>query len=179
MNARRLSAAVAATFVFIAASRPATAQEPSIQAEMLKDWSELKTTMDKITAEMPDDKYSFKPTPTQESFGQRVLHVAQVNVGLLRLLGGKAAAPAIAANATTKAAAIKAMDDSFNYGIALLNELNDQTIRQAVMNPPPFLGPASRARVMTLLIGHTWDIYGQMAVYLRLSGKVPPASQKP
>ena len=30
-----------------------------------------------------------------------------------------------------------------------------------------------------LLIGHTWDMYGQMAVYLRLNGLVPPASQRP
>ena len=38
---------------------------------------------------------------------------------------------------------------------------------------------SSRARVYTFLIGHTWDIYGQLAVYLRLSGGVPPASQRP
>jgi hypothetical protein len=43
----------------------------------------------------------------------------------------------------------------------------------------PFLGPSSRARVYTFLIGHTWDLYGQLAVYLRLQGHVPPASQRP
>ena len=42
-----------------------------------------------------------------------------------------------------------------------------------------FLGPSSRARVIYFLLGHTWDIYGQMAVYLRLNGLVPPASQRP
>jgi hypothetical protein len=45
--------------------------------------------------------------------------------------------------------------------------------------PPPFLGPSSRARVFYGLIGHTQDIYGQMVVYLRLNGVVPPASQRP
>ena len=76
----------------------------------------------------------------------------------------------------TKDAAIKAMSDSFDYGTALLNEQSDQTMMQTVM--PKFIGPSSRARVYTFLIGHTWDIYGQMVVYLRLSG-VPPASQRP
>jgi hypothetical protein len=28
-------------------------------------------------------------------------------------------------------------------------------------------------------MGHTWDIYGQMVVYLRLNGITPPASQRP
>lgn len=178
MNALRMSAVIAA-LVLVAAPRPVAAQSPSIQAEMLKDWTDLKATMDKIAAAMPDDKFSFKATPAQQTFGERVLHVAQVNAGLLRLLGGKAAAPTTAATATTKAAAIKAMDDSFDYGIALLKEQTDQTMMQAVANPPPFLGPSSRARVITGLMGHTWDIYGQLAVYLRLAGGVPPASQRP
>ena len=43
---------------------------------------------------------------------------------------------------------------------------------------PKFMGPSSRARIIAFLAGHTWDIYGQMAVYLRLNGQVPPASQK-
>ena len=85
----------------------------------------------------------------------------------------------IDAKATTKARAIKAMDDSFDYGAALLKEQSDQTMLQAVANPPRFLGASSHARIYTALIGHTWDIYGQLAVYLRLAGRVPPASQRP
>ena len=42
-----------------------------------------------------------------------------------------------------------------------------------------FLGPSTRARVVYFAMGHTWDTYGQMAVYLRLNGLVPPASQRP
>lgn len=155
------------------------AQAPSLQAELLKDWSDLKTTMDKIVSEMPDDKFDFKPTPAQQSFGERTVHVAQVNIGLLGALDGKVAKPTFDPKATGKAAALRAMDASFDYGTALIKELNDTTMMQAVAMPPRFLGPSSRARVVYFLIGHTWDIYGQMAVYLRLSGKVPPASQRP
>jgi uncharacterized damage-inducible protein DinB len=159
--------------------RPAAAQSPSLQAELLKDWSDLKTTMDKIANEMPDDKYDFKPTPAQQSFGERTVHVAMVNVGLLASLGGKAVKPMIDGKATIKAAALKAMDDSFDYGIALIKEQNDQTMLEGIAMPPRFLGPSTRARVVYFLIGHTWDIYGQMVVYLRLNGHVPPASQRP
>ena len=178
VKALRISG-IALIIVLVAMLRTASAQNPSIQAELLMDWSNLKTTMDKIANEMPDDKYDFKPTPAQQSFGERTVHIAQVNVGLLALLGGNAPKPIIDAKATTKAAAIKAMDDSFDYGTALIKAQTDQTMMQAVAMPPRFLGPSSRARIVYFLIGHTWDIYGQMAVYLRLNGKVPPASQRP
>ena len=159
--------------------KPAAAQNPSIQGELLKDWTDLKTTMDKIVNEMPDDKFGFRPTPAQQTFAERAMDITQANVGLLGSLGGKAAKPMIDAKATTKAAAMKAMDDSFDYGTALIKEQTDQTMLQTAPMAPPFLGPSSRARIVYFLIGHTWDIYGQMAVYLRLNGKVPPASQRP
>ena len=170
---------LAVAILAIGMPRPAAAQNPSIQAELLKDWSDLKTTMDKIVNEMPDDKFGFKPTPAEQTFAERTVHIAQANVGLLGALGGKAAKPMIDAKAATKAAALKAMDDSFDYGTALIKEQTDQTMMQAAPMAPPFLGPSSRARIVYFLIGHTWDIYGQLAVYLRLNGKVPPASQRP
>jgi uncharacterized damage-inducible protein DinB len=128
---------------------------------------------------MPEDKFSYKSTPAQRDYGQQVMHIAQVNARFLGLVGAKAAAPTIDAKATAKAATIKAMDDAFDYGTAILKEQTDQTMLQAAAMPPGFLGPSTRARMFTFLIGHTWDIYGQMAVYLRLNGVVPPASVRP
>ena len=135
--------------------------------------------MHKIAAEMPADKYGFRPTDAQQTFGERTVHVAGANVELLSSLGGTAVPkPVIDPKATTKEAALKALDDSFDYGIALIKEQSDQTLLQQPPAPPKFLGPSSRARIIRFLVGHTWDIYGQMAVYLRLNGVVPPASQK-
>ena len=164
-----------ATFFSIA---PASAQQASLKAELLKDWVEMKDTIHKLADEMPADKYTYKSTPQQRDFGQQVVHIAGANVNNLRFLGGKAAAPAIGRNVTSKAEAIKAMDASFDYGAALINEFTDQTLMETVQTNQ-FLGPSSRARVIWFLIGHTWDIYGQMVVYLRLNGGVPPASQRP
>ncbi len=96
----------------------------------------------------------------------------------LGLLGGTAPKPTIDPKVTTKEAALKALDDSFDYGIAVLKEQTDQTMVQPVASPPKFLGPSTRARVMTFMTGHAQDIYGQLAVYLRLNGQVPPASKK-
>ena len=169
----------ATVLLVIAALRPA-AQTVSIQAETLKDWTNLKNTMDKIAAAMPDDKFTYKSTPAQRDYGEQIMHVAMANVRFLGAVGGsKAVAPMIDPKTTGKAAVIRALDDSFDYGTAILKEQTDQTIVQAAANPPQFIGPSTRVRMFSFLMGHTWDIYGQMAVYLRLTGITPPASQRP
>jgi uncharacterized damage-inducible protein DinB len=169
------------TFAFIAlfGANRAHTQTVSLQAELLRDWSTLKTTMRRIADEMPADRYGFRPTDAQQTFGERTVHIAIVNVALLSALGETAIPkPTIDPKATTKDAALKALDNSFDYGIALLKQHSDQTLLQPAGAPPQFLGPSSRARIIGFLVGHTWDIYGQMVVYLRLSGHVPPASQR-
>ena len=181
MNKTTLLAIVGVSALgFLSLSAPGQAQtnNVSLQAELLNDWIGLKQTMHQIAAEMPADKYGFKPTPAQQTFGERTVHVATTNVYLLGLLGGTAPKPTIDPKATGKDAALKALDDSFDYGTALLKQQTDQALLQSVTSAPKFMGPSSRARIVAFLAGHTWDLYGQMVVYLRLNGHVPPASQK-
>ena len=162
----------------LAAPLQSFAQKADVKAEALKDWTDMKATMVKIAAEMPEDKFSFKTTPPQRNFGEHVLHVAQANVGLSGSLGsGKA--PAINMKATSKAEIIKGLEDSFDYVSTLITQQTPDSMLETVKVPPFLGGAASRARLVYTLIGHAWDTYGQMVVYLRLNGKVPPASQRP
>ena len=65
------------------------------------------------------------------------------------------------------------------YGAAVLKEFNDQQLSERVMSLP-FMGPTvSRLRVTYFSIAHSQDIYGQLAVYLRLKGVTPPRSNRP
>ena len=153
-------------------------QTANLNAELLKDWTEQKALMMKTAAAMPEEKFSYKSTAPQRDFGQQILHVAGGNIAYLRFFGGKAAAPAFDRNATSKSEILKALADSYDYGEALIREQTDQSMMQ-IIQTNQYLGPSSRARVIYFLIGHTWDIYGQMAVYLRLNGVTPPASQRP
>ena len=157
----------------IAAGSPAFAQA-TIHGDLTKDWAGQKALLVGMANAMPEDKYGFKPTPAQRSFGEHVLHIAQINVMLTKALGGKTPEPAIDMKATTKAAMIKAMSDAFDYGAAVIAEFNNTSIQETIQ--APFMGPSTRARVMFFLNGHTQDTYGQMAVYLRLNGLTPPAS---
>jgi len=156
----------------------ARAQTTTLHGELLKDWTELKPVMMAIATAMPEEKYTYKSTPAQRDYGQQIMHVANANMLYLRFFGGKAPAPAFNRNATSKAEILQALAASFDFGEALIREQSDQSMMQ-IIQTNQFLGPSSKARVIYFLIGHTWDIYGQMAVYLRLNGVVPPRSDRP
>lgn len=150
----------------------------TVLADLQRDWTAQKDTMMQIADAMPEDKFGYKATDAQRTYGEQIMHVATANQGLLKTIGGMAPAPSFTAeSATTKAQILQALSDSYDYGTALLNEQTDATMLQTVQGPP-FLGASTRARIYWFLLGHTMDIYGQMAVYLRLNGIVPPASQR-
>jgi uncharacterized damage-inducible protein DinB len=161
-----------------ASPEPALAQTASLRAELLKDWTELKPVMMAIADAMPAEKFTYKSTPAQRDYGQQIMHVATGNMMYLRFFGGRAAAPPFNRAAMSKADILQALAASFDYGEALLREQSDESMLQVVQTNQ-FLGPSTKARVIYFLIGHTWDIYGQMAVYLRLNGIVPPRSDRP
>ena len=167
---------IAAAFIAVAIARP-HAQASAVKDEVLKDWTSMKDTMVKISNEMPEDKFGYRSTPPQRTYGEQILHIAGANVNFLKGVGGKATPPAINMKATSKAEIVKALADSFDYGTALINEQTAESMLQKVKMP--FLGETTGSRVYYFLIGHAWDIYGQLAVYLRLNGHVPPASQRP
>lgn len=168
-----LAAAVAA-----APQAPAgQAGQSTVLGDLLKDWQSQKDQMMQIADAMPEDKFGYKTTPPQRNYGEQIMHIALINVGVLKVIGGKATPPTFTAqSAKTKAEILKAMADSYDFGIALIKEQTDATIVQTIQGPR-FLGPSTRARIFYFLLGHSMDIYGQMAVYLRLNGVVPPASR--
>lgn len=139
------------------------------------DWARS-TRLLTITAEaMPEDKWNYKSTPAQRSFGEQVMHVVQIDSKLLSGLGGKTPAPQINFKATSRADVLAALKQSLDYGAALIKEFDDQGLQERV--PGMFLGAsASRARLIYFSMSHSQDIYGQMVVYLRLNGITPPAS---
>jgi len=157
------------------AAAPAPAQG-AILSDLLKDWQEQKDSLMKLADAMPEDKFSFKSTPAQRSYGEHIMHAALVNVDLLKLIGGQAAAPTFTAESVkTKADILAALAASYDYGTALLQEQTEGTIGQT--QDASWLGQSTRARMFWTLLSHSMDVYGQMVVYLRLNGIVPPASR--
>jgi hypothetical protein len=155
----------------------------NLVCEVENDWSRNNVMIYGLANAMPEDKFNFKPTPGQQSFGERVLHAAQVNLMLLQALGAKAPAPTVDANATSKAASMAALQGVGDYGVAVIRELGEQGLVARIASPGPmgfFMGPqVSRQRVLYFLMTHSQDTYGQLVVYVRLNGITPPASRQP
>jgi len=155
----------------------------NLVCEIENDWSRNNVMIYGLADAMPGDKFNYKPTPAQQSFGERVLHVAQINLLLLQALGAKTPAPAIDNNATSKAASMAAVQRVGEYGSAVIKEFGEQGLLARIDSPGPmafFMGPqVSRQRVVYFLMTHSQDTYGQLVVYLRLNGITPPASRQP
>jgi uncharacterized damage-inducible protein DinB len=158
----------------------ADAQSVSLQDNALQDWTRLKDTMMKIAAAMPEDKFGYRATPPERTWGEQILHVAEANIVQMGRLGAKAPAPVYNMKETSPTAIMKTLEASFDFGIAALKEQTDESLlaQAASTRFDRFMGASTKARVVYYVIGHTWDIYGQMVVYLRLNGITPPASQR-
>jgi len=151
----------------------------TVACDVQGDWARGYALLIGVAEAMPEDKYGAKPTPAQQSFGERLMHVVGIDLKLVSTLGGKTPAPGINMQATSKADIVAALRQSSEYGTAVLKEFNDQQLAERVTSLP-FLGPtASRLRVIYFAMSHSQDIYGQLAVYLRLNGVTPPASNRP
>ncbi|HZI79949.1 MAG TPA: DinB family protein [Vicinamibacterales bacterium] len=158
---------------------PAAPACATLACDVQGDWERTRNLLLGLVNAMPDDKWSFKPTPAQQTFAERVMHVATIDLALLGTLGGKTPVPAITSpKATTKAEVVAALQTSFDYGAAVIKEFNDQQLAERIASMP-FLGPSvSRLKVIYFSMQHTNDIYGQLVVYLRLNGVTPPASNR-
>ena len=129
----------------------------TVLGDLLKDWQDQKDTMMKIADAMPEDKFGYKSTPPQRSYGEQVMHIATVNVDILKWIGGPTPAPSFTAeSAKTKADMLKVMADSYDYGTALLKEQTDATITQTIDGR--FLGPSTRSRLFWFLLGHSMAV---------------------
>lgn len=135
---------------------------------------------------MPEDKFSFAPTNGEfkgaRTFAQQVKHVAAVNyiLGAAILgekppveLGGESGPDSI----KTKAEIVKFIKDSFTYFHKAVGTVTEGNLLAPVKNPFGE-GMVTRLWLSTLNVGHCFDHYGQMAVYLRMNSIIPPASRQ-
>lgn len=125
--------------------------------------------------EMPADKFGYKPTPQQMSFGHLVLHIIESNNHFCSKIGD-VAPPAQAELKDTdgKDKLVAALKSSFEFCTTALAKLNDAKLSDTVD-----LGSrkTSRAHPLIALTNDWADHYGAAAMYLRLNGLLPPTAK--
>jgi uncharacterized damage-inducible protein DinB len=127
--------------------------------------------------EMPADKYGFKPTPAQMSFGDVIGHLSQGNDYLCSKIAGVEAPkrPELGKDAT-KEKLVARLKETFDACETALAKLDDSKLSAKV----PFFGERqiSRAEAILATVEDWSDHYSQLAIYLRLNGLLPPTAKK-
>jgi hypothetical protein len=126
---------------------------------------------------MPADKYGFKPTPAQMSFGELVLHVAGANDYMCSTISGtKVPAEPKLQPTGSKETLVARVRRSFAFCTSALAKVGDDALGENV----PFFGgrTISRAGAVLDLVADWADHYGASAIYLRLNGILPPTAKK-
>ena len=170
--------ALAAALVCTAAasaqdSAPVPNPITSIIKQQITRYAQLETEAAEL---MPADKYSLKPTPEMRTFGNLVLHVAQFNNMICsRFTSTPAPDTKELKDTDAKDKLVAAVKDSFAYCTSAIATLDDSTLGQSAGK----LGPNNLSRGGALvLLGEDWfDHYSAQAIYLRLSGILPPSAR--
>jgi uncharacterized damage-inducible protein DinB len=132
---------------------------------------------------MPADDFAFKPTPDVRSFAQLVGHVVNANFFFCsQAKGEKSPATTNFERVADKAALVKGINDALAYCDAIYTSTTDANFSDAVtLNGFPGMNPkteTTRGTVLMFNTTHNNEHYGNIVVYLRLKGKVPPSTAR-
>ena len=127
--------------------------------------------------EMPADKFDYKPTPDQMSFGHLAAHIAESNSYFCANVGGVPVPKTEQLKGTEgKDKLVAAIKASFDFCHTALEKADDSRMND---NITWFDGkPRPRAWAFVALASSWADHYGAAAMYLRLNGLLPPTAKK-
>ncbi|HLG59765.1 MAG TPA: DinB family protein [Vicinamibacterales bacterium] len=128
---------------------------------------------------MPEADYAFKPTPEIRNYGQLWGHVANFHFGTCAQVKGVPnpnQGNNLENSATTKAAVVKALADSFALCDDAFAALTDASAAEMLTGGRG--GPRAKGIVLNQIIEHDNEMYGIGTVYQRLKGIVPPSTEQ-
>jgi uncharacterized damage-inducible protein DinB len=163
---------------------PARAQEtkktpkPALgpSAALLEEWNDLGRRLIAMAEDMPEDKYDYKPKPEMRSWLGQLAHAAQSNYYFINPVEGKPMPkddPDMA-QLKTRAQVVAFVKKCFEDGATIIQASGDGGMAKTVD------AGGQMMRIDALgydLIGHGNEHYGQIVVYYRLNGMVPPESR--
>ena len=126
---------------------------------------------------MPEENYSFKPTPEIRSFGQLVGHQAdEAYFFCSQALSEENPKKGIEKTMTSKTDLVASLKDGVAYCNRVFGSMTDAKGSEVVKF---FNFDMARLTLLSLNTAHMDEHYGNMVTYLRLKGIVPPTSEKP
>jgi uncharacterized damage-inducible protein DinB len=163
-----------------APAKDAAPKPPDGPSKVLLDsWNDIGRKLIAMAEDMPEDKYEFKPVPAERSFAEQLLHAAGANYFFI--YPAKGLKPPEGddpkrSDFKNKAAVVDFVRKSFAEGAALISGKGDSGMSDLLIDP----FSKNKARFSDLAWGfieHSGEHYGQLVVYYRVAGLVPPESR--
>jgi uncharacterized damage-inducible protein DinB len=122
---------------------------------------------------MPEEKYLFKPTTSEMSFGEQLLHLSSNMGWLCSSYLNRSVNPVTKADMKIlkKEEIISVLNKSYDYAINILQRFKPVNLVDTVSF---FAGPLNKLQIINLLNDHQTHHRAQMLVYLRLNEIKPP-----
>src|ERR1700682_464610 len=153
---------------------------PSSSQIVLAQWNEIGRKLIAMAEGFPENKYDFKPTPEGRSFAVQLLPGARAMEYFTATVQGKTPAREMEnpprATYKTKADVVAFVKKEVEDGAAAIKAKGDKGMADLIADPES----KQQMHVSDLaygLIEHSGEHYGQLVVYYRLSGLVPPESR--
>jgi uncharacterized damage-inducible protein DinB len=155
---------------------PLSAQTSPLSAEVRQDYKNVRDLLIRAAEKMPESAYGFQPSPDVRTFARQIAHVADDQYNLCAPAKGEtrqAAYTAIESTLTQKAELVAALKDAFAYCDTAYDALTDANGAL----PAKSAQHRTRFGILNWNLWHTWEHYGNVVVYLRMKGLVPPSSE--
>jgi uncharacterized damage-inducible protein DinB len=147
---------------------------------VLSQWNDIGRKLVAIAEDLPEDKYDYKPNPDSRTFVSQLLHVsASMYYFTDTAQGQKPRYPDDPQrdNLKTKAEVLAFVKKCVADGAAEIKALGDKGLEQVYTEPDS----KQQMHLCDLAYGlmeHSGEHYGQLVVYYRINGLVPPESRK-
>lgn len=146
---------------------------------LLDGWNDVGRKLIAMAEDFPEDKYDYRPAPAERSFAEQLLHAANSNYFFTNpVMGLKPPAEEDPKRDQykTKAAVVEFVKKAFADGAAAIKQKGDKGLDDLIVDP--FANQQTRVSDMAWgLLEHSGEHYGQLVVYYRTAGMVPPESR--
>src|SRR5581483_149380 len=182
MRARRIGYAslISLLFLFPEALQGQDATANPYTAELKVQYKDVRRDLIESAEEMPAQKYDFRPTPEVRSFGQLVGHVTDDQYAICALARGERNPRNSNESAEraggSKSELVEALRKAFEYCDTIYETLTDASAAQRVRSYDGTMQP--RMQLLTINTNHANVHYGNVIVYLRMNGLVPPSTSR-
>ena len=153
----------------------------------------VRTNTIQIAQDIPEDKYSFRPTPDVRSIGEELAHIAcgtwfplqvhsvdkRTSLAFDDFRGYMSRVPAMEQALTTKTQIVETLKTNGDAFASFLESMSDEQLSEMVNFPPP-MQPSQKSRFEMLLASKEHEMHhrGKLMLMQRLVGVVPHLTQR-